>query len=97
MILKIGAHKYELLLAENDGGDCGMTDFINSKIFINPKMSQSMKETTLFHEALHACNTTLGEDHTSHALLDSLSDQFYHFLVANDLLNKERLEKILCV
>lgn len=95
--LKVGAHRYALEIVANQDGDCGSTDFIKGVISIHADMSLSMRGSTLIHEAFHAFNPTLGEEHTAHALLDSLSDQMYTFLFENDLLDMKRLSALLDV
>lgn len=93
--LRIGAHEYDLVVASNDQGDCGATDYINSTITIHKDMQLSMKGATLLHEAMHALNTTLGEEHVGHAFLDSFAEQLYHFLDINGLLDKRKLKELL--
>lgn len=94
-VIRIGAHDYELRVEANDQGDCGETDYIRSVISIHSDMQPSMRAATLIHEALHAMNSTLGEEHVAHALLDSLAEQIYHFLDENLLLDRKRLEELL--
>lgn len=96
MNLKIGAHTYELVVAPIEDDACGSTDFIKSKIEVDSRLSQTLKESTLIHEAMHACNTTICDDHTMHSLMDSITDQLYAFLSENGLLNKEKLKELLC-
>lgn len=93
--LKVGGHTYELMLEPNKDGDCGEVDYVASTITINPDMQLSMRTATLIHEALHAMNPTLGEEHLGHALLDSLAEQLYHFLSENELLDQVRLALLL--
>lgn len=96
--IKVGAHKYTIHLSPTDSeGTCGETDFVKSTILINPHMSQSMKESTLIHEILHACNTTFSDEHLAHSVLDSMADQLYQVLSDNGLLNKKAFETLLGV
>lgn len=83
--LKIGGHNYKVIQT-SDLDNMGETHYKKCKILIDNTMTQSQKEATLIHEALHAMNTTLGGQQMSHALLDSLSEQMYQFLSENKLL-----------
>lgn len=60
---------------------CGDSSYTNGEIRINKDLSQTQKESTLIHEILYFCNTTL-----DHALLDSLAEQLYQALKDNKML-----------
>ena len=84
--LKIGGHTYRVVLKQNpvaDGVACpAYIDDENMEIVIDSDLSQSSKESSLFHEVLHGINCVL--DHT---VLDSLAEQLYQVLSDNKLLN----------
>lgn len=92
--LKVGSHIYKLILEDLASGDCGETDYIKSTIQVAKSMSFSMKGDTLTHEVMHAINTTLGDEHIAHALMDSLASQIFSFYMENGLLNEERLMEL---
>ena len=83
--IRIGGHLYNVEVVPSwDGfeqGDCGQTFYEKGLICINSNLIESEKWSTLIHEAMHVMNKTL-----NHELLDSLSEQIYQFLAANDLL-----------
>jgi hypothetical protein len=81
--VKIGAHIVTIREVEmiDDVACSGDTQFVSGEIRINKDLSQSRKESTLIHEAMHHINTTI-----DHELLDSLSEQIYSFLKENNLL-----------
>lgn len=81
--LKIGGHIYHVKLdsANMDNGDYGMIDSDDNTIYLRKALCQSQREATLFHEILHALNSTL-----NHPLLDSLAEQLYQVLSENKLL-----------
>lgn len=83
--VKIGGHIFQVIQKEME--DCGETDFHEGTITINKNMPQSIKESTLIHEILcHCLNTTFGDKKGVHEILDSMSEQFYAFLVDNKLI-----------
>ena len=87
--LKIGGHIVKIVLKSpvNNGGDCGEADFDKNQIILDKKLTQSMKELTLIHEIFHFLNSDFhGDSPWSHALLESLSQQFYQVLKDNKLL-----------
>ena len=80
--VKIGGHIFKVVLKEfDDATICGETSYEEGKIYINKKLPDTMKASTLIHEAMHVMNTTI-----EHALLDSLSEQMFQFLQDNKLL-----------
>lgn len=97
MKLKIGGHLYKVVLKnldkENELASC---DYNKATISIDKNIViQSIKESALIHEILHACNSTFGYDGVEHGLLDSLAEQLYQVLKDNDLLNQKTLDKLL--
>lgn len=94
--LKVGGHIFDVVIEKMDCmGSCNSTDNI---INISKDAVQSQKEATLMHEIFHAINTTFSGGHNfSHALLDSLAEQFYQVLRDNKLLDprvaKEKKKK----
>lgn len=66
--------------------DCnGEAQTNRNLIRICKTLPQSQKEGTLIHEIFHFLNTSL-DDGIGHALLDSLSEQFYQVLKDNRML-----------
>lgn len=86
--LKIGGHIIRVdASAEMEGLD-GEFDTQKNLIRICAALPQSQKEATLIHEIFHALNVTMDDtNHFGHALLASLSEQFYQVLKDNNLLN----------
>lgn len=81
--LKIGGHTVKVVFAETWKGcedKMGEWDDVENTIYIRSNLSPTMQFTTLIHEMLHVCNSTI--DHT---LLDSLAEQVGQFLLDNDL------------
>lgn len=66
--------------------DLGKTQFTKGIITIDEEIPQSQKESTLIHEIFHCLNTTMDASTLGHAMLDSLSEQFYQVLKDNHLL-----------
>lgn len=64
-----------------DIDDNGQANTDLNEILIRKQITQSQKEATLLHEAMHFCNTTI-----KHDLLDSLAEQLYQILSDNKLL-----------
>jgi len=64
--LKIGSVTLDIKLTHPDNieGGCGDCDVINQVIRLNSDMSDDMKAFTLWHEIIHAWNTTLEEEKT---------------------------------
>lgn len=83
--LKIGGHQFRVELVEGNNLDedntCGKCDKNKNTILISKSLSQSQKEVTLFHEIIHAVNGELEEE-----IVDSLAEQLYQVLSANNLL-----------
>lgn len=85
--LKVGGHTIKVTLDDGDKEECGSYDVFKNEITISPKLPKSQQEATLIHEIFHVLNTTFENGHNfSHALLDSLSEQFYQVLSDNKLL-----------
>ncbi len=82
--VKIGGHIYSIDF-KNLEDDVGQCDTANLKITIEKDAKQSIKESTLLHEAVHAMNPTF-DDGDRHALMDSLTEQIYQFLKDNNFL-----------
>lgn len=87
--LKVGAHTIKVLLAPLGDNNYGDYDCETSTIRIDENLPQTMRESTLLHEALHVANSTLGGTELGHAFLDSISEQLYQILKDNNLLNEE--------
>ena len=78
---------YQIHIAEDwlgrgdaDGQKFYDTDMGNC-IFIASHLSQEAKEVTFLHEVMHCMNSTI-----SHEFLDSFAEQWYQFLVDNEML-----------
>lgn len=85
--LKIGGHTFKIDLKSDLKGELGSCDSVKNIIEIDSNAVQSQQEATLIHEIFHAINTTLDGGHNfSHALLDSISEQFYQVLKDNKML-----------
>lgn len=94
--LKIGGHQVELIIKNVNGKEyIGITDFNIPSITIDSETCQSLKESSLIHEAIHMMNTTIDGENMGHAFIDGLSEQIYQFLSDNGLLNKQRLGELL--
>jgi len=59
----------------------GDADYEKGVIRIKKGMTKEAREAVFFHEAFHMMNTTVG-----HKVLDSLAEQTYQMLRANNLL-----------
>lgn len=85
--VKIGGMVYDVRITNEwpnhdfDDGETFYDKQVGNVIFIREDLSQEAKEITLFHEALHAMNSTM-----NHEFLDSLTEQLYQFLKDNQLL-----------
>ena len=85
--LKIGGHTIKVQFVSTLPDDVdGEYDNEKLTISISDRLPQSMKESTLFHEIMHALNGTFDADVTAHALLDSLSEQLYQVFSDNHLI-----------
>lgn len=81
--LKIGAHTVNVVFSDSWHGcedKAGEWDDEENTIYIRSNISPTLQFTTLIHEALHVCNSTL-----EHTLLDSLAEQVGQFLLDNNL------------
>lgn len=83
--LKIGAHIFTVIRAPLDD-KTGETDTCACTITLHNDLKDSVLGATFMHELIHACNSTLGDTHLGHALIDSLAEQLYAVLSDNDLL-----------
>lgn len=83
--IKIGGHTVKVVFKEVEGQN-GSFDSGTNTITIDPKIPQSQKEATFFHEIYHAFNGTLDSHDYGHAFLDSFAEQLYAVLVDNKLL-----------
>jgi hypothetical protein len=61
----------------------GEFDAETNTITISEDLPHSQAFSTLFHEILHACNTTIGDTPIGHALVDSLAEQLAQVLSDN--------------
>lgn len=84
--VKIGGHMFKIVFKELED-DNGSLDWRTNTITIDSKLPLNHQWATLIHEAFHGFNTTMDtQNDFGHALLDSLSEQFYAFLVDNKIL-----------
>jgi len=81
--LKIGGHIVKVLLVDTEdiNNNCGEQNAARNIIKIRKDMPQTQIESTLIHEIIHHCNTSLKED-----IVGSLSEQLYQVLKDNSLL-----------
>lgn len=86
--LKIGGHTIKIVFKELEGEN-GSFDSSKNTIFINPNIPRSQQESTLFHEILHALNSTMDSHDYGHAFLDSFAEQLYQVFSVNKLLKDE--------
>lgn len=86
--LKIGGHTIQVRMMVNDGGKYGQYIPESGLIYISSDAPQTQQEATLIHEIFHVINGTLGHGDMGHALLESLSAQWYQVLADNKLLRK---------
>lgn len=85
--LKIGAHLVQVVIKElPESGYDGEWDSKKLTITLDKSLPESQQGATLFHEILHAMNSTLGGDKMSHLFLDGLAEQLYQVLSDNKLL-----------
>lgn len=82
-ILKIGAHKVQIILKPsfNPDGEHGFAESLENTITLRSDQSQTQLESSLLHEIGHLINPTL-----NHVVLDSLFEQIYQVLKDNDLI-----------
>lgn len=64
----------------DDIDNLGQTDYDKQEIVIRKSLPQTLKEQVFFHELGHTINTTI-----DHALMDSISAQYFQILKDNDL------------
>lgn len=87
--VKIGGHLYKILITKDPTlleGALALIDEHLGMIYIDGASPQSVRESALIHEIFHALNGTLGDSELGHALIESLSEQFYQVLSDNHLL-----------
>ena len=84
--IKIGGHIVKVSCKEKLENLNGDFNWETNTIRIDKSLPQSQKESTLIHEIFHVLNTTLDEIPLGHALLDSLSEQFYQVLSDNKMI-----------
>lgn len=78
--LKIGGHTIKIRFT-SDIDDVAQADVVKNELLINKNATEERIEASVLHEAMHFMNTTM-----NHALLDSLSEQYYQFLKDNKFL-----------
>lgn len=84
--VKIGGHTVTVSFKDLEGRYDGLASTEDNTIVISTKLTQSQKEVTLIHEAMHMMNATWAETREGHIFLESLSQQMYQFLADNHLL-----------
>jgi hypothetical protein len=84
--LKIGAHTYKIVSSMTSDSLAGQTDRIRHEILIHKNLEPTEKVSTLLHEVLHVCNSTMSATEYGHALVDSLAEQIASVLINNKLL-----------
>ena len=85
--LKIGGHEVRVSIESLEKEDCaGDFDQTKNLIRIAAEHTTSQQEATLIHEIFHVLNSELGGSGYPHALLESLSQQWYAVLKDNDML-----------
>lgn len=94
--MKIGGHNYLIKIAKLDDDKLAECDYDNATIFISNAIKiQTIKESALLHEILHACNSTFGQEGLEHGIIDSLAEQLYQALKDNKLLNQKEINNLL--
>ena len=89
--IRIGGHTVKIVFGIiNDDmgkGELAETNYENNTITIDSRLARSQQESALIHEIFHLLNGTFNSSSNyAHALLDSLSEQFYQVLSDNKLL-----------
>ena len=80
----VKAHHYSGKVAQNSQLHLGV--FLNDRLHGVMQFGPSLDKRKI-HEAFHGFNTTMDtQNDFGHALLDSLSEQFYAFLIDNKIL-----------
>ncbi len=84
--IKIGGHQYKVQFHKEgevckDEANCGISLRTKGVIEINGNLMKTEQESTFIHEIFHILNSEI-----DHALLDSLSQQFYQVLKDNNLI-----------
>ncbi len=93
MKLKVGAHDIIVKFSPLED-DNGSFDWNTNTITISSKLPQDQAFSTLIHEWLHVCNSTLDSDTLGHALLDSIAEQLAQILWDNGVVDKEWLKAL---
>lgn len=85
--LKVGGHIITVDASKDLGEDLN-GDFDTEKLLIriSSALPKSMQGATLVHEVFHALNPAFDNDPIGHALLESLSEQWYQVLSDNNML-----------
>lgn len=93
MKIKIGAHDINIrhIELENDNGSF---DWNTNTITLSSKLPPDQTFSTLIHEWLHVCNSTLDNDTLGHALLDSIAEQLAQIMWDNGVVDKEWLNRL---
>ena len=84
--LKIGGHIVRVNCSQRLEGLNGEAIIEKNLIKICKDIPQDQKESTLLHEILHFCNSTIGDDNNHHLIIDGLAEQLYQVLKDNNLL-----------
>lgn len=88
--LKIGGHTYRVILTDDpnllSNDALASIDTSHAVIYIEKGADPTIQASSLIHEIFHALNSTFGDNDMGHALIDSLSEQFYQVLSENRLL-----------
>ena len=84
--IKIGGHLISIDQNQEIEDAAGDWNARKNLIRIDKHLPMSQKEATLIHEIFHAMNYTFADEPVAHALLESLSEQWYQVLSDNDML-----------
>lgn len=85
-LIKVGGHLIAVDCSRELQDKDGEWDPTTNTIHICSSLAQSQREATFFHELFHIINSELGNDPIMHALMESLSQQFYQVFHDNELL-----------
>ncbi len=87
---KISGHEYTVQFKDMDE-NFGKCDLEKCIIYIDENLTQSQKEETLFHEAIHAMRNTLGiavkDTDDEEILVQGMGNSLYQFLKDNAIIN----------
>jgi len=84
--LKIGGHIFKIDYSKELENENGKTEWKENTIYLCKTLPQDQKESTLIHEIIHCCNTSIGDTNSHHAIIDSLAEQLYQVFKDNNLL-----------